>query len=147
MGIFFVWLVMILCSLANGYLYVAFFKPDSFFMMLIPSAFITLILDFHRNYTRRWKKPRDIWENYWFDEYNHFPIFRVTTIIGLTAIFLLWAVPGVHKFWMTTAITATLANAVASWKEFDYTLWKVAVSTTFFLWKIKERKSLFQSKF
>ena len=121
MKIFFTCLSLIILGIANGLLAKSLEMPMSFFTMLVPSALMVVVIECHRNFTKKWKKPHDIWEAYCSEELRHFPVFQVTTIISLIVAVIFWVYPGEQPFVTTMAISITIAGAVMSWKELEYT--------------------------
>ena len=55
MVIFLLWLLLISCGIASGYIYDHVEIPQSYYYIVVSVAVVTLIL--HRVYTRKWHKP------------------------------------------------------------------------------------------
>jgi len=56
MGIFFIWLGLICCSVANCLIHDYVSTPGRYYYMIIPSVIAIALLVFHRIYTREWCK-------------------------------------------------------------------------------------------
>ena len=118
MKIFLIWLCFILCGVANGYVcnILTLPGPFPFVIVLATSMIIFLLWQAHSDITRKWKRATDTWSSG-----HHLPLFGITTITALVAATILYYSHDPHKFWLTTTITVLVSNAVAAWKELEYT--------------------------
>ena len=57
MVIFFIWLGIVCCSVANCLIYDYVSTPGRYYYMMVPSIIAIILLIFHRVYTREWCKP------------------------------------------------------------------------------------------
>jgi len=58
MGIFFIWLGLVCCSVANWLIYDYVSASGWYYYMMIPSVFAIILLIVHRVYTRNWSYPK-----------------------------------------------------------------------------------------
>lgn len=58
MVIFFIWLGIVCCSVANCLIYGYVSAPGRYYYMMVPSVFAIILLIFHRIYTREWSYPK-----------------------------------------------------------------------------------------
>lgn len=118
MGIFFIWLTILCCGAANGFLFEHYGMPENFIFMLIPSLVCVLALCWHRKITKSWEPPLDKWD---WDKY-HFPIFWVSMCIFAVIFLFLTFMHIPHKGGILISLgTVIIASFVAYIRESRYT--------------------------
>ncbi len=118
MKIFFIWLGIILCGVANGFFYSNFKAPECFIYILLTSLVCIAILIIHRKVTKSWKNPdilSESWSNY------HVPIFKITLYLSVIFCFLLLMYQKSHEWESITCITISCASFRAHLREKRYT--------------------------
>ena len=116
MKIFFIWIALIFCSIANGLLYdVGRVVSYEYVLMIIPCMLIICLLYIHRIETKDWSPHPDPWSGY------RFPIFSLTLLLSLCALMLMWVAHKNDSSTMVGLITIAIASFIAFIREKDYT--------------------------
>ena len=115
MRIFLIWLVIIACSVANGWFFSDFGSPEKFVFMFCAVLVCAEAISFHRRITADWGKHSDPW----IDGFR-FPIFRITMCISVLALIVLIIVPDSHSMETVACITLVVASLIAYIRERKY---------------------------
>ena len=87
MRILLIWLGIVGCGIANGFLYSGFGTPENFVFVLCSSALCAFLLIIHRRITKDWEVP----DNPWTDGF-HFPFFRISMFFGTMGLVIFLAI-------------------------------------------------------
>jgi hypothetical protein len=117
MGIFFIWLGLICCGVANGLIYDHVQAPQSYYYMVIPSILAVILLVVHHIYTRNWYDAIDEGDE------QHSPIFGgsacLSFVAGFAAIFVVQTGEASWGFFIAL-MTMFVSFCLARIKEADY---------------------------
>ena len=116
MRIFLIWLVIIACSVANGYFFSGFGRPEKFVFILCPSLVCASVLVIHRRVTKDWRPPLDPWT-----EVPHVPIFSITLFFSIFIVVLLFIFKEANVTNIVACASVAIASYVAYKKELVYT--------------------------
>ena len=117
MVIFLIWVGLICCGVANGFIYECVNSPVRFYYMLGVVLVILALLAIHRIYTRNWYDPVDE-----IDE-HHPRIFSSSTAISfIVAVITLLSAQACDAPWglFIGAMTILVAFCIATVREFSY---------------------------
>ena len=118
MRIFIIWITILCCSIANGFLFQHFDMPENFVFMVVPTLICGVVLWWHREMTKSWEKPLDQWD--W--EKYHFPIFRLTMFVAFVCMIMVIVVSTSNKVAILIGVgTELFSSFIAFHKEIDYT--------------------------
>lgn len=84
MVIFFIWLGLICCSVANCLIHDCVSTPGRYYYMIIPSVIAIILLVFHRIYTREWCKSLKK-TNKKIQEQQRFQVFGLSAMFSAMA--------------------------------------------------------------
>lgn len=114
MKIFLIWLGIIGCGIANGFLSSGFGFPENLVFVLSSSTVCAFILFIHRRVTKDWRPPLDPWT-----EVPHVPIFSVTFSIFIAVLLFIFKEANVTN--IVACASVAIASYVAYKKELVYT--------------------------
>ena len=122
--VFFIWILILCCSAANGILFERFGMPENFIFMLIPTACVTVLLWGHQRLTKDWEMPLSAWDEY--SSYR-FPIFWVSMVVGAIAfafiMFLSYYMPIPYVGAILVSLgTLVISSFVANMRERCYSV-------------------------
>ena len=125
MGIFFIWLVLICCSVANCLIHDYVGVPGRYYYMIIPSVIAIALLVFHRIYTREWCELQNKTKktNKKAQVQHHAQVFGLSAMFSAAA--FLSAVLAVQTEEVSWGVFAGSATAIVSFfiataRESDY---------------------------
>jgi len=122
MGIFFIWLGLVCCSVANWLIYDYVGVPGRYYYMMVPSVFAIVFLIAHRVYTRNWSYPKKKDKKDGKLHY-HFQVFGVSAVFS-SAMFMstLLCVQAGEISWgaFIGSVTAVVVFSIATEKESYY---------------------------
>ena len=137
MKVFLIWIGIIGCGVANGYLYTRFGSPENLVFVLCASVVCAALLIIHRRITKNWKASDDPWT-----EGFRFPFFRMSLFFSVFIMIMLFVLQEATTTGIVACISVALASFVGYVRERRYTedwiRWeiskkkKVAESATFF---------------
>ena len=84
MVIFLLWLGLVCCGVANGFIYDHVQAPQSYHYMMIPSIIAVILLIIHRVYTREWCKSLKK-TNKKIQEQQRFQVFGLSAMFSAMA--------------------------------------------------------------
>ena len=117
MVIFLIWVGLVCCGAANGFIYDYVQAPQSYYYMAIPSIIAVNLLILHRVYTRNWYNPIDEIDP------HHPSVFgssaAISFIMGFCSLFTAHT-GGISWSFSIGCLTAFLAFCVAAEKEGSY---------------------------
>ena len=116
MKIFLIWLGVIGCGVANGFLYSRFGMPENLVFVLCASAVCTALLIIHRRITKNWKAPDDPWS-----EGFRFPYFRISLFFSVFILIMLFILKEANSTGIVACISVALASFVGYIRESRYT--------------------------
>lgn len=118
MKIFFIWLGVICCGIANGLLYSNLETPKNFIFMSLASTGCVVILLIHRRITKKWKSSSYVpitWRDF------HLPVFRITMLLSFFFLVILIFRYQDYEEHIVACITILVASFIAYKKELSYT--------------------------
>ena len=122
MVIFLLWITLICCCVANGYIYDHVDAPQSYHYMMIVGLVAVILLFIHRLYTRHWKPIKEAHS-------QHIPVFISSTftaaIVGGSSLFAIHTGEVTWGFFFAS-FTGFILFGLAALKEKNY-VWKLAV--------------------
>ncbi len=116
MKIFLIWLGIIGCGIANGFLLSGFGFPENLVFVLCSSIVCAFILFIHRRVTKDWRPHLDPWT-----EVPHVPIFSITLSFSIFIAVLLFIFREDNVTNIVACVSVAIASYVAYKKELDYT--------------------------
>ena len=132
MKVFLIWIGIIGCGVANGFLYTRFGSPENLVFVLFASAVCVALLIFHRLISKNWKASDGF----------RFPLFRISLFFSLFILTMLFIMQEATTTGIVACISVALASFMGHIRERRYTedwiRWeiskkkKVAESATFF---------------
>ena len=126
MGIFFIWLGLICCSVANCLIHDYVSTPGRYYYMIIPSVIAIALLVFHRIYTRDWCYIKDGTKKT-IKKQQRFQVFGLSAMFSAAAFLsAVLAVQTDEVSWglFAGSATAMVSFFVATARESNY-LWKL----------------------
>ena len=117
MVIFLLWLGLVCCGVANGFIYDHVQAPQSYHYMMIPSIIAVILLVVHRVYTRNWYDPIDEIDD------HHSSVFSGSAVIlFIVTLSSLFAVHTGEVSWgfFIACTTMLLSFCIATIKERSY---------------------------
>lgn len=108
MKVFLIWIGIIGCGVANGFLYAGFGMPENLAFVLCTSIVCAFLLIIHRRVTKNWKVP-DI---PWTDGF-HFPFFRISMCFSVVGLVMFLAVLFISEEKNETEIVAKIISCIS----------------------------------
>ena len=126
MKVFLIWIGVIGCGVANGFLYTRFGSPENLVFVLCASAVCVALLIFHRRISKNWKAS----DNPWIEE-SRFPFFRISLFFSVFILIMLFIVEEVTTTGIVACISVALASLIGHTRERKYTerwiWWKISL--------------------
>ena len=126
MKVFLIWIGIIGCGVANGFLYAGFGTPENLAFVLCTSIVCAFLLIIHRRVTKNWKVP-DI---SWTDGF-HFPFFRISLFFSVFILIMLFVMQEATTTGIVACISVALASLIGYTRERKYTerwiWWKISL--------------------
>lgn len=116
MKIFLIWLGVIGCGVANGFLYAGFGTPENLAFVLCTSIVCAFFLIIHRRISRNWKASDDPWT-----EGFRFPFFRISLFFSVFILIMLFILKETNSTGIVACISVALASFVGYIRESRYT--------------------------
>ena len=116
MKIFLIWLGIVGCGVANGFLFSDFGFPENLVFVFCSSIVCAVILLIHRRITKDWKKPLDPWT-----EGFRFPVFGLTLFFSVFGLIMLFVLKEANATAIVTCSTIAIVSFVAYRRECNYT--------------------------
>ena len=116
MKIFLIWLGIIGCGVANGFLFSDFGFPENLVFVFCSSIVCAFILLIHRRITKDWEKPLDLWT-----EAFRFPVFQLTLFFSIFGLIMLIVAREADTTVIVACSTIAVASFIAYRRECNYT--------------------------
>ena len=116
MKIFLIWLGLICCGIANGFLCEKLMRPMDILIMAIPCLASLWLLVLHRRLTTGWKAYPDPWS-----EGFRFPYFRISLFFSVFILIMLFILKEANSTGIVACISVALTSFVGYIRESRYT--------------------------
>ncbi len=117
MKVFLIWLGIIGCGIANGFLYSRFGTPENLVFVLCASVVCADLLIIHRRITKNWKASDDPWT-----EGFRFPFFRISLFFSVFILIMLFVLQEATATGIVACISIALASFIGHTREQQYTV-------------------------